>query len=496
MTTLTAPQIPPAPPTAVFNTPQVHAEMLIVKLSPEAAKKQGLTDEVSFFDAKQIEGFRSVFTAKCPGCEVMSAPQMMLMDNQVGYMQCGAVDANMQPNSIGGYIPPFAVPEPAVTRMLRVTPTISADQRYVRLKLEAECSDKCPDECDVAKKCNVELVVTDGGTAVIPVTPEKGSKAKSDGRVFLVVTPHLLRSPQEREKVKCEIVEGQAVTTLPMPAVYSQPVLSPVPAQAVLMVSPPMPAQLNDGGPQVLTRSYLVRMTPEVAKKHGLVAKETFLDEKQVAALLSELSLKNPGCEEISASQMLLRDKQVGCFEDNLADGSQGKTLQLTPTFSADRRFVRMEIVAKCAQPAGHSIIQKSDCNVVTTLTDGATVAVPLDAKPTSANRTFLIVTPRIILSQQQKNGLTVEMKNGLTVGRTAPAASATVCPMPVQGMALTQVGCCQADSTLTDRKAKAVEWVNAYEKACAGAAGPSPMECAMRALAEDPNCFAKPAKK
>jgi hypothetical protein len=234
VTTAVAAPPPSAPPTAVFNTPQVHADMMLLRLTPEIARAHGLTDSVTHCGEKQVEKLRAVFATKCPGCEVVSAPKMVLLDNQIGYFQ--STNQVERPYAMfGRLLTDVPAPEPTGGQKLRVTPAVSADGRFVRMKLEAECVDPCPVNGCCTRACDVSTTVPDGGTVVIAVRAEKG--AEPSDRMYLVTTSHVLRTPADLERLSREMTRGQTVSTLPVPAVHAQPVLASGSAQGIALAS-------------------------------------------------------------------------------------------------------------------------------------------------------------------------------------------------------------------------------------------------------------------
>jgi hypothetical protein len=151
--------------------------------------------------------------------------------------------------------------------------------------------------------------------------------------------------------------------------------------------------------------------------------------------------------------------------------------VRVTPTISADRKYVRLKLEGESSDD-GKGI---RACEVMTTVADGGTTVVPVK-RAAAEDCVYLVVTTRVLTPPEM----------------LAPAVypQPILSPVPAQGVALSPVGYQHVHPVAADRKEKAAEWVRAYERACAGAPGPSPAECAMRALAEDPHCFARTEKK
>lgn len=307
------------------------------------------------------------------------------------------------------------------------------------------------------KSCQCTLVFGDPKTHVIDmgVRNVQGKREQS----YLLISGTILRRDGHTNAVKAT------------PVRVAMPAPPPSLPSSTVMISPPVPSQVESPRPQVYAKTLIVKMSPEMAEKHGLTQSVAHFDEAQVNRITALLRSTESGCEILSAPQLMLMDKQVGYCQDG-----SGQTLRMTPTFSADGRYVRMKMEAECAGPA------KQCCDVDTVIPDGRTACLALAPKAggkAAEEKVFLIVTPHMVHPP---------MPTPVTL--PAPARA------PVQAVPMTAAVFRTVSSGPADRKAKAAEWVKAYEKACAGAPGPSPTECAMRALAEDPNCFAKPATK
>jgi hypothetical protein len=335
------------------------------------------------------------------------------------------------------------------------------------------------------KTCQNTVDFRDGGTALIDL----GIRKKGDQREqsYLMLSACVLRDETEK------LVREKSIPAPPVAVVAPMPIAVPPPAATAscpyhaVALPPVRPTE----GQQVYTHMLLFKTTLDGAKKHGLTDAKTLLNETQFESLRAEFTKKTQ-FEVLSAPQMMLLDRQVGYFQDGMTDGSQGETIRVTPTFSADQKFVRLKLEAECA---GHG---KPCCDVEMTLPDGGTACHALAPKVgelSNDERMFLVVTPRFVRTPEDKTCLTAAGCAGVPPA-LSPLHAVVPPPVPAQGIPLAAVGFRLVESTPADRKAKAAEWVAAYEKACAGAKGPSPAECALRALAEDPHCFVRPAGK
>jgi hypothetical protein len=431
---------------------------------------------------------------------------------------------------------------------LRLCPIVAADRKTVRVQMKWETTSAMSGMITVAEGQKVEMeTYLDGkpaGTAEVTLTAKSHPRAiKScvstvtlqDGHTCLV---DLGVCQQGDGKQRCLLLmtamvqadeTGKAPRSAPVvtasPVVQScpnvpghpgganhylvtaQPVMIPAPPVAVVapmpsavpppaatasypyhpVASPPVrPAE----GAQVYTQLLLFKTTLDGAMKHGLTDAQTLLNETQFESLRAEFA-KKTRFEVLSAPQMMLLDRQVGYFLDGMADGSHGETIRVTPTFSADQKFVRLKLEADCA---GHG---KPCCDVEMTLPDGGTAChglKPKTGEQSNDERMFLVVTPRFVRTPEDKTCVAVACCTGEAPVMPPPPHAVQPPTIPSQGVALSALGYQRIDSTPADRKAKAAVWVAAYEKACAGAKGPSPAECALRALAEDPHCFVRPA--
>jgi hypothetical protein len=438
---------------------------------------------------------------------------------------------------------------------LQVCPVISPDRKTVSVRLNCESASALPGTITLAEgqKVTLESFVNGkpAGPVEVAMTETARSRAirshrtavtmrdggtclmdlgvcRTDGRkeqCLLLMTARVLPDATTRSQVLAmNCMSGQPCAPAMAPVVaasrdnevvlranlwaknYHLSAVPPMPVAALPVsapsaVPPPsVPGHLShhsvalppaepDDGPQVYTRMLLFKTTAEGARKHGLTATQTLLNQAQFEQLRTEFT-KKTRFEILSAPQLLLTDNQVGYYEDGCGQADCQK-IRMTPTFSADRKFVRLRLEAECAGPG------TPYCNVETTLSDDGAACYALTPKngdPSADERMFLVVTPRFICSPDDRARVAAECSQNMTFTKQPAVVSTPVAP--AQGIALAAVGYCQVDTTPTDRKAKAAEWVGAYEKACAGASGPSPAECALRALAEDPHCFARPAAK
>jgi hypothetical protein len=340
------------------------------------------------------------------------------------------------------------------------------------------------------KTCQSTVDFRDGGTALIDL----GLRRKGEEREqsYLMLTACVLRDEAEKlarvKPVPVVIPAPPVAVVAPMPSAVPPPAATASYPYHAVALPPVRPAE----GPQVYTQMLLFKTTLDGAKKHGLTDAHTLLNDTRFESLRKEFTSKTE-FEVLSAPQLVLMDKQVGFFQNWMIDGSQGEKIRVTPTFSADQKFIRLKLEAECA---GHG---KPCCDVEMTLPDGGTAChalTPKAAEPTNDERLFLVVTPRFVRPPEDKTCVGVACCTG-EAPPVRPMPHAVQPPaVPTQGFPLTRLGIRQIDTTPADRKAKAAEWVAAYEKACAGASGPSPAECALRALAEDPHCFVRPAGK
>jgi hypothetical protein len=462
------------PPVHPAVGPQVYAQMLLFKTTLDGAKKHGLTDAQALLNETQFESLRAEFTKKTQ-FEVLTATQMMLLDKQVGYFQDGMTDGSRG-------------------EKIRVTPTFSADRKSVRLRVEAECTGPGKSCCDV------ETTLPDGGTACHPLV-SKAEEQSNDERMFLVVTPRFVRTSEDKNCVAVACCTGEA------------PVMPP-PPHAVQPPAAPPTAVFN--APQVHAEMLVVKLTPEVAKAHELNDVVTHCDAMLVEKLRATCALKSRGCAVISSPQMMLLDGQIGYFQcgfpeyrnvmSRISDPQAGElpdpclqTLRLTPRISEDQRHVQIKLQAECKEPYTVGDSGAKSCDVQSTVPVGRAAIVLLRSKGQTECGTYVIVSPKIVRSIEDRDRAVQAMLNGRPV-QSLPVPTVhpqpMLSPVPAQGVAFSALGYQRIDSTPADRKAKAAEWVAAYEKACAGAKGPSPAECALRALAEDPRCFVRPAGK
>jgi hypothetical protein len=194
-----APVMPPAPvpvaPSAETGK-QVLLQVTVAEV-PHAAvdtligrRPETVIDPV-FLASEQARKFDADLRGT-PGVNILSEPQLLLANEQTGFFQVGPTAAVAGPDGVTAAV--TGPLQPNVT--LRATPTVAADGRMVRFRVQYVHSTPNPTPARVGggtvvatdtQEIETAIAVPDGGTAVVPACGTKTA------RQLLVITPRVVR---------------------------------------------------------------------------------------------------------------------------------------------------------------------------------------------------------------------------------------------------------------------------------------------------------------
>jgi Bacterial type II and III secretion system protein len=157
------------------SRPTVRVSIEKIRCAPGSLAKLGYDDTkktVVLTPAQRAQALKTIGSDPC--FEVLTAPRMVLCENQTGFVQIG----QQVPVSWAAPMPTGQAPAPVSTVFvgsnIRATPRIAPDGRTIQLRLESQWSHQAPakpSESPTVKSQTVTstFAVPTGGTALVPL---------------------------------------------------------------------------------------------------------------------------------------------------------------------------------------------------------------------------------------------------------------------------------------------------------------------------------------
>lgn len=528
------------------SKPQIMVQMTVLDAGPNFCEKAGLNlacdgavckKTVVGLTAEQAQSLTyRIRVAKEDGqVNVIAQPQLMVIDGQAATFIAGG-------SSQGN---PFGIDT-------TITPTLSADGKYISLRLKCAHSEAnkspvvvkagtflTPADVLLAPVVDVQTIETtvalpNGATSVIlgptrtPSIPTiKGlnfnTTATAEARQSVIIlTPHVV-AQQER-------VQAAAP---PMPVTAPRPVPSPPVA-----IAPPPPAVAPaPAKPEVAVSMTIIEARPEFFTMAGLdFAKAALTEEsrtkcstvgltaEQAQALTAAIqSGKKAGyLEVLSCPRLSLEDGQNGTFQvgqrvpvsngPKVEYGETGILTKVVPMISSDRKFVMLRvnythselnpnlIVLESREKPGEKMtvpaFDKHTIDTTVALPSGGTglIVGPVRMRQTRTEYAVPVLSQIPYVNRLYKTvGIGTEPRRQLIIVSPHVVASPEdrAAWIATEKQAVRFAEPKPAPVVAPKPISRTEQLVAEYRKACAEGRTEDAMKCAMQALAIDPKCFA-----
>lgn len=528
------------------SKPQIMVQMTVLDAGPNFCEKAGLNlacdgaackKAVVGLTAEQAQSLTyRIRVAKEDGqVNVIAQPQLVVVEGDTGRFLAGG-------NRQGG---PFGIDT-------AITPTLSADGKYISLRLK--CAHSEANKSPVVVKAEKSLTPTDVLLApVVDVQTIETTVALPNGATSVILGPartpsfpavkgmnfNTTATAESRQSVI--ILTPHVVAPLPPVAVAPPMHVTaprPVPPPPVA-IAPPPPVAIAPAPakPEVAVSMTIIEARPEFFEMAGLdFAKAALTEEsrtkcstvgltaEQAQALTAAIqSGKKAGyLEVLSCPRLSLEDGQNGTFQvgqrvplsngPKVEYGETGILTKVLPMISSDRKFVMLRlnhshselnpnliVLESPGKPGEKTTVRAMDTQIIDTtvaLPSGGTGLIlgPVRMRQTRTEYAVPVLSQIPYVNRLYKTvGIGVEPRRQLIIVSPHVVASPEdrAAWIAKEQRAVVFAEAKPAPVVAPKPISRTEVLVAEYRKACAEGRTEDAMKCAMQALAIDPKCFA-----